>query len=220
MGLINVSALAAYTRLYGAAGWGNIATYVAIVNTLMMVDFGISQIYVASFARASDPDKVFSAYRATLGLIAVVAAAVVLLGVTGLNAAGVLAKPVYARHDLLLLALALFMLNFANNFYYVDLSARQRQVEQNLRWTSFTLLKNAGAIGLACLWAGRPEGYFVAFVLLAGVELAFNVRSSRHQKVRVSMADIVAVLKTAGCCRCPSWSASWSSTWTASSCPW
>jgi O-antigen/teichoic acid export membrane protein len=195
VGLINVCALAVYTRLYGAAGWGNIATFVAIVNTLMMVDFGISQIYVAGFARAGDPARLFNVYRACLGLIAVIAASVVLLGVAGLNAAGVLAKPVYARHGLLLLAMLLFVLNFANNFYYVDLGARQQQLQQNLRWTAFTLMKNTGAITLAYMLPERQEGYFAAFLLVAAVELAFNARRSHYGRVKISMPDILAVLK-------------------------
>ena len=195
VGLINVSALAVYVRLYGTAGWGNIATYVVIINTLMMVDFGISQIYVASFAKAGNPSKIFSVYRATLGLIAVTAALVVLLGVTGLNAAGVLTKPVYTQHDLLLQTMLLFVLNFLNNFHYVDLSARQQQLQQNLRWVSFTLLKNTGAIALAYVWAGNPDGYFLAFLLVAAGELAFNTNASKNERMKTSMADIVGVLK-------------------------
>ena len=195
VGLINVSALAVYVRLYGTAGWGNIATYVVIINTLMMVDFGISQIYVASFAKAGNPSKIFNVYRATLGLVAVTAALIVLLGVAGLNAAGVLNKPVYAQHDLLLQAMLLFVLNFLNNFHYVDLSARQQQLQQNLRWVSFTLLKNTGAIALAYVWAGNPDGYFLAFLLVAAGELAFNTNASKNERMKTSMADIVGVLK-------------------------
>lgn len=181
------------------AQWGDVATYLAIMNTLMVLELGISQIYIAQRHKKVVDADLFSKFRNALISVALAGSAVVIAGLFALNLAVTDLPVIYQRWDLLLLALALFGMNLINNFYYTNLMAEGRQVEQNLRWVLFVLLKNALALFMVGLVSDAPETYFVAFLAATAIEVWLNSKTVKDSQIkRPGWADIVWIVKHSG----------------------
>jgi O-antigen/teichoic acid export membrane protein len=97
------------------------------------------------------------------------------------------------------MSLGLFGFNLVNNFYYTNLIAMGRQVEQNLRWVSFVLLKNVLALTMVIFISNLPEIYFLAFLLVTGLELWMNSKTAQVPLTAFCRwADIISVLRQSG----------------------
>lgn len=181
------------------AHWGEVATYLAIMNSLMVLDLGISQIYIAQRHQQDAPLDLFLKFRSALMSLALVGSLVTCVGLFTLNLIMVDFPVIYQRWDLLLIVLGLFSLNLVNNFYYTNLIAIGRQVEQNLRWVSFVLLKNALALILVVLVSNQPETYFLAFLAVTTFEVWLNSKTTDESLVDFSKwTDILSVVKQSG----------------------
>lgn len=199
VGLINIVSLSLYVKWFGMAHWGEIATYVAIMNTLMILELGISQIYIAQCHKQDSPAELFLRFRSTLLALAFAGSLATLAGFAVLSLTLEEMPAIYQRWDLLLMALGLFGLNLINNFYYTNLMAEGRQVEQNLRWVAFVLLKNALALLLVSFVSNMPEVYFAAFLTVTACEIWVNSRTVDQRFTIVSQwTDIISVVKQSG----------------------
>lgn len=181
------------------AHWGEVATYLAIMNSLMVLDLGISQIYITQRQKQDAPLDLFLKFRSALMSLALVGSLVTCIGLFTLNLTMVDFPVIYQRWDLLLMVLGLFSLNLVNNFYYTNLIAIGLQVEQNLRWVSFVLLKNALALILVGLVSNQPETYFLAFLAVTTFEVWMNSKTTNESLVDFSKwTDILSVVKQSG----------------------
>jgi O-antigen/teichoic acid export membrane protein len=199
VGLINIFSLSIYVKWLGMARWGEVAAYLAIVNGLMVLELGISQVYISQYHKKSAPSDLFLKYRSALLSLAL--AGSLLTGIVLMVLTWMIADipVIYQRWDLMLMALLLFILNIINNLYYANLMAVGRQVEQNLRWVCFVFLKNALALVLMIVISNLPEIYFIAFIIVAGLELWIN-RKTAHESLTefCKWVDIVSVVKQSG----------------------
>lgn len=199
VGLINIVSLSLYVKWFGMAHWGEIATYVAIMNTLMVLELGISQIYIAQRHKPDVPADLFMRFRTALLTIALAGSFATLAVFLILNLTLKEMPAIYQRWDLLIMALGLFGLNLINNFYYTNLMAEGRQIEQNLRWVSFVLLKNAVALFLVSFVSKKPEIYFAAFLTVTAFEIWMNSRTVDQRFTLVcKWAGIISVVKQSG----------------------
>ena len=71
IGLINMASLAFYVRWFGLDHWGQIATFVALMNTLMILESGISQIYISEFHKVNPEENLFRKYQGALFVLAI-----------------------------------------------------------------------------------------------------------------------------------------------------
>lgn len=199
VGLINIVSLSLYVKWFGMAHWGEVATYLAIMNTLMVLELGISQIYIAQRHKQDAPTDLFMRFRSAL-LAMVFAGSLVTLGGFAVLSLTLGEMPaIYQRWDLLIMALGLFGLNLVNNFYYTNLMAEERQVEQNLRWVSFVLLKNVLALVLVSFVSNMPEVYFSAFLVVTAFEIWMNSYTVDQRFTFVcKWTDIISVVKQSG----------------------
>lgn len=199
VGLINIFSLSIYVKWLGMARWGEVAAYLAIVNGLMVLELGITQVYISQYHKQCAPSDLFLKYRSALLSLAL--AGSLLTGIVLMVLTWMIADipVIYQRWDLMLMALVLFILNIINNLYYANLMAVGRQVEQNLRWVFFVFFKNALALILMIIISNLPEIYFIAFIIVAGLELWIN-RKTAHESLMefCKWVDIVSVVKQSG----------------------
>ncbi len=199
VGFVNIISLSFYVKWFGMAQWGEVATYLAIMNSLMVLELGISQVYIAQYHKQDATLDLFLKFRSALLSLALAGSLMICIGRLVLSWVIADVPVVYQRWDLLLMALGLFSLNLVNNFYYTNLIAVGRQLEQNLRWVFFVLLKNALALTLVAFVSNRPEIYFLAFLVVAGFEVWINSKTTQESlTVFCKWVDIVLVVKQSG----------------------
>ncbi len=199
VGLINIFSLSLYVKWLGMTQWGEVATYLAIMNGLMVLEMGISQIYIAQYHKQDAPSNLFLKFRSTLLSLVLAGSLVTFTGLLVLSWVISDFPTIYQRWDLLLMALGLFGFNLVNNFYYTNLMAVGRQVEQNLRWVSFVLLKNVLALTMVVFISNLPEIYFLAFLMVAGLELWMNGKTAQVPLTAFCRwAEIISVVKQSG----------------------
>lgn len=199
VGLINIVSLSLYVKWLGMAHWGEVAAYLAIMNSLMVLELGISQIYIAQRHQQDAPMDLFVKFRSALISLALAGSLVACVGLFTLRLVVADFVAIYQRWDLLIMVLGLFSLNLINNFYYTNLMAIGRQVEQNLRWVSFVLLKNALALILIVFVSNQPEAYFLAFLVVTIFELWMNSKTTKEPLAALcKWADILSVIKQSG----------------------
>lgn len=199
VGLINIFSLSLYVKWMGMAQWGGVATYLAIMNGLMILELGISQIYIAQYYKQDAPSNLFLKFRSTLLSLVLAGSLVTFIGLLVLSWVITEFPNIYQRWDLLLMALGLFGFNITNNFYYTNLVAVGRQVEQNLRWVSFVLLKNVLALAVVVFISNLPEIYFLVFLIVAGLELWMNSKTTQVPLTAFCRwADIISVVRQSG----------------------
>ena len=200
VGLINIISLSIYVKLFGHENWGLIATYVALLNLVMMAELGISQIYISEYGKTQDKKILFRTYQLAIGLVAAMAISITMVGLVIYNISTKSNNNVYQEWTIILLSMTLAGLNLINNFYYTNLIAKQNMIEQNVRWVSFVLIKNILALVLISCVSTMPIMYFVAFCFVSFIEIFSNEWSVRdiktHKKLGVS--DILAIIKKCG----------------------
>jgi O-antigen/teichoic acid export membrane protein len=196
VGVINIVSLALYVKSLGMTSWGEVSTYLAIVNTLMVLELGISQIYITLRNKKDASADLFVRFRSALLVISLGGAGLALAGFWVASLIWSSFPVVYQKWDLLLIALTLFVVNLLNNFCYTSLTADGRQVEQNLRWVSFVFLKNSIALFFLEYVSNVPNVYFLSFLTVAVTELIVNSRSIEQRLfVGCKWGDIVLVIK-------------------------
>jgi len=181
VGLINIVSLSLYVKYFGLEHWGQVATYITILNTLMILELGISQIYIAQLHKSNSRKKLFGDFQAALIALAIAGIAISLTGFLLINFVKGGLPASYQHWNLLFLALILFGLNLINNFYYTNLTANERQVEQNVRWVFFIFLKNVIALSLVSLVSNQPEIYFISFLSVTAIEILVNARTVENK---------------------------------------
>lgn len=199
VGLINIFSLSLYVKYFGLKHWGQVATYIAILNTLMVLELGISQIYIAKLHKSNSQKELFGKFHAALITIAVAGITIMLAGFLLLNFIKGSLPENYQHWDLLFLALILFGFNLINNFYYTNLTANERQIEQNLRWVFFVFLKNAIALSLVSLVSNQPEIYFISFLAVTAIEIFINAKTVENRlSDPICWKSAVSVIKQCG----------------------
>lgn len=180
IGLINMASLAFYVRWFGLDHWGQIATFVALMNTLMILESGISQIYISEFHKVNPEENLFRKYQGALFALAIsgVAASTFIYFVVKVTYEAI--PDVYQKWELFLLALILFSFNLINNFYYTNLIAEERQIQQNVRWVFFIFLKNALVLFISRYVSNEPEFYFFGFLFVGSIEIFLNSRTVNY----------------------------------------
>ncbi len=186
VGVINIFSLSLYVRYFGMGHWGYVSTYIAIMNVMMMLDLGISQIYISEFHKEDAEKDLFARFQSTLVAIASLGCILAVGIFVLMNAMHSGLPVVYGKFDLLFLALALFAVNIINNFYYTNLVAQERQVEQNIRLVSFMFLKNVAVIILINSVSNAPETYFCGFLPVSLFELWLNSKTAPTMDFRRS----------------------------------
>lgn len=196
VGAINIISLSLYVKWLGMARWGEVSTYLTIMNTLMVLELGISQIYIAQHNKQNAVVDLFVRFRCALFSVSLIGAGLTLVG---FGCASLIANDfpiVYQKWDLLLMALTLFVINLLNNFCYTSLTAEGRQVEQNLRWVLFVFLKNSVALFFLAFVSNVPNVYFLSFLAVAVIELVLNSRSLKQPLyLDCKWRDIIEVIK-------------------------
>ena len=197
VGVINIVSLSLFVKYFGMENWGEISTYIAIVSFLMMLDLGISQVYIAKFHAAKDGSALFAQFRFTLLVLGILGATLVWVGFHLMEFFSYSMPTVYHRHQLLFMALVLFLVNLMNNFYYTHLIALEKQLQQNIRWVFFVFLKNLGVlIFLAISLDKTAEVYFGVMLLVASIALLVNVNTIFPGKsIFCTFSEIVLVMK-------------------------
>lgn len=199
VGLINILSLSLYVKWLGMAQWGELATYLALMNGLMVLELGISQIYISQHHKQGAPSDLFLKFRSALLCLALAGSLVTFIGLLVLSWIITDFPAIYQRRDLLLMALGLFSFNLVNNFYYTNLMTVGRQVEQNLRWVSFVLLKNVLALTMVVFISNLPEIYFLAFLMVTGLEMWMNSKTAQFSLMAFCRwADIISVVRQSG----------------------
>lgn len=199
VGLINIFSLSLYVKWLGMAHWGEVATYLAIMNSLMVLELGISQVYIAQRHQQDAPLDLFLRFRSALISLALAGSLGACIGLLTLNWVVADLPVIYQRWDLLVMALGLFSLNLVNNFYYTNLMAIGRQIEQNARWVSFVLLKNGLALILVVFVSNQPEVYFLAFLVVTTFEVWMNSKTTDEPLATFcKWADVLSVVKQSG----------------------
>lgn len=199
VGFINIVSLSLYVKYFGLEHWGEVATYIAILNTLMVLELGVSQIYIAQLHKSKSQKELFGKFQGALIAIGVAGIAITLAGFMLLNFFRGRLPENYRHWDLLFLALILFGFNLISNFYYTNLTANERQIEQNVRWVFFVFLKNATALLLVILISNKPEIYFISFLSVTALEIFFNSKTVENKFLdSISWNSIFSVIKQCG----------------------
>ncbi len=196
VGLINIVSLSLYVKWLGLAYWGEVSAYLAIMNTLMILELGISQIYIAQRNKRNSSADIFARFRCALLAISLVGAGLTLAGFWAASLVFDDFPIVYQKWSLLLISLALFVVNLLNNFCYTSLTADGYQVQQNLRWVLFVFLKNGLALLFISYVLNSPEVYFLSFLIVTVIELTINSHSIASRfSINCKWTDIVTVIK-------------------------
>jgi|GEM_PF-7048635 len=176
LAVINITGLYLYVNIYGIARWGEIAGLIAIINGMMFLDLGISQIYIPKYNESKNKDELFEKYLKGVTLLA--ALAVVLILILGSVPSG---KEInvdsVSRIGMVTLVGLLFFFNFLNGMFYTQFNAMQDQVTLNIRQVAFAFLKNISTIASAVYISSDVTGYFFVFSFVAGIEFLFNKKT-------------------------------------------
>jgi O-antigen/teichoic acid export membrane protein len=199
VGFINIFSLSLYVKYFGLEHWGQVATYIAILNTLMVLELGISQIYIAQLHKSNSQKELFGKFQAALIAMAVTGIVVTLAGFFLIYLIKGNLPESYQNWHLLFLALFLFGFNLINNFYYTNLTANERQIEQNVRWVFFVFLKNSIALGMVILVSNKPEIYFISFLLVTAIEIFVNSKTVNNKLFDpIYWTSVISVVKQCG----------------------
>jgi O-antigen/teichoic acid export membrane protein len=200
VGVINIGSLSIYVKLFGLENWGLIATYIALLNVVMMAELGISQIYISEYGKTQDKKHLFRTYQLAIGLIAAVAIGFTVAGLVVFSMTTKVASNVYQQWGVMLLSMTLAGFNLINNFYYTNLIARQNMIQQNTRWVAFVFIKNSLALALVSYVSTAPIMYFIAFCLVSFIEILSNEWSARDTTTlkKVGISDMLAVIRKCG----------------------
>jgi O-antigen/teichoic acid export membrane protein len=166
----------------------------------MMAELGISQIYISEYGKSQDKIKLFRTYQLAIGLVAVMATSLTMVGFLVFSMVAKVASNVYQQWTIMLLSMTLAGLNLLNNFYYTNLIAKQNNAEQNIRWVSFVLIKNILSLTLVAYVSTKPIMYFIAFCLISLIEIFSNewsLTSAKNQK-QLGISDVLSIIKKSG----------------------
>lgn len=166
---INIFSLSLLIKFYGLENWGGIAKLLVIMNTLMLFDLGLSQVYINKYNRSENKDLVFSKY---FNIILYIGASI--------SVSYYLFSLIFNKLENLnsnfLLSLLIFTV-FINNMFYIHLNASQNHVALNARLLIFLILKISFAIIFANIFSPSVSMYLLVYLIISLLELIYNIKN-------------------------------------------
>ena len=175
---VNIFSLSLLIKFYGLENWGGIAKLLVIMNTLMLFDLGLSQVYAIKYNKSQSKELVFSKYFNIILHVGI------LISVSYCFFS-LIFNELQNMFDNFLLSL-LILTVFINNMFYIHLNASQNHIALNSRLLIFLILKITFAILFANIFRPSVSMYLLAYLIISLLELVFNIE--KHEiKIKIKI---------------------------------